>query len=230
MWEAARSLPCSHLCNMIPRGITPGGIVQFDAYPSLANGLFAYLNAGASRSSIFPDYRVGTLSTRVFRGARSQKLGPVPSRRGWDVCLRGLVYRIPRRLYGHGRHVHSPSENGTSVSRHFRLTALPSRGTSCPGDGSSGPLAPPPCPAKRGAARSFLPLRGRNLSWSPIFTARRGPFSSRPAFIPRSRELLQGDGGLSKDVAQARKAARFLLRSCYTSRHPFPAPRSYVPV
>jgi hypothetical protein len=210
---------------MIPRGITPGGIVQFDAYPSLANGLYAYLNAGASRSSIFPDYRVGTLSTRVFRGARSQKLGPVPSRRGWDVFLRGLVYRIPRRLYGHGRHVHSPSENGTSVSRHFRLGERPA-----PAMALRAPWRLLPVRQKGGPPVLFSPSAVEISHGAAILMARRGPFSSRPAFIPRSREPSRSDGGLSKDVARARKAARFLLRSCYTARHPFPAPRSYVPV
>ena len=32
---------------------------EVDAYPSLADGLYAYLNAGFSNSSIFPDYRLG---------------------------------------------------------------------------------------------------------------------------------------------------------------------------
>ncbi|MEO7457266.1 MAG: YaiO family outer membrane beta-barrel protein [Gemmatimonadaceae bacterium] len=45
--------------NVARRFATTGTQVEVDAYPRLGNGRYAYLNAGYSSASIFPDWRFG---------------------------------------------------------------------------------------------------------------------------------------------------------------------------
>jgi YaiO family outer membrane protein len=61
---------------------TYGSQFELDAYPSIASGMYAYLNVGYSRSSIFPSWRFGAQlyrslpqSFEISAGIRSLKFG-----------------------------------------------------------------------------------------------------------------------------------------------------------
>jgi YaiO family outer membrane protein len=54
---------------------TTGSQIEFDAYPGLGKGTYAYLNIGYSKSSIFPDWRFGAQIYRNLPKAYDASLG-----------------------------------------------------------------------------------------------------------------------------------------------------------
>jgi len=89
-----------------------------DAYPSLADGLYAYVNAGVSQSSIFPDYRFGgslykslPWSTTVEVGTRYLNFGGS----GTLIYTTSLTKYHGNYMFRAGTFV-TPSEVGTSAS------------------------------------------------------------------------------------------------------------------
>lgn len=117
----SRSTPIGSLIGRLQyanRFSTDGVKIGVDAYPSLAKGLYAYVNVGYSRSSIFPQYRLGgslykslPWSTTVEVGARYLNFGGG----GTLIYTASLTkYRGSYMIRG-GTYV-TPSGVGTSVS------------------------------------------------------------------------------------------------------------------
>lgn len=117
----SRSTPIGSVIGRVQYGrrfSTNGLKFGIDAYPSLTSGLYAYINAGASQSLIFPDYRVGgslykslPWSTTAEAGVRYLNFGESST----------LIYTASLTKY-HGSYMFrggtfvTPSRNGTSVS------------------------------------------------------------------------------------------------------------------
>lgn len=96
---------------------------EIDAYPSLADGLYAYVNAGISNASIFPDYRFGfnlykslPKSFEADAGLRYLNFGDS------DVTvLTGALSKYYGNYYFTARTYVTPKSTGTSSS--FSLQA-----------------------------------------------------------------------------------------------------------
>ena len=96
---------------------------EIDAYPSIADGLYAYLNAGISDASIFPDYRFGfnlykslPNSFEADAGLRYLNFGDS------DVTvLTGALSKYYGNYYFTARTYITPKNTGTSSS--FSLQA-----------------------------------------------------------------------------------------------------------
>ena len=61
--------------NYANRFATAGAQVEVDAYPRLGRGTYAYLNAGYSSASIFPEWRLGAEAFTVLPDAWEGSLG-----------------------------------------------------------------------------------------------------------------------------------------------------------
>lgn len=117
----SRSTPIGSVIGRLQyanRFSTGGVKVGVDAYPSLAKGLYAYVNAGYSRSSIFPRYRLGgslykslPWSTTAEVGARYLNFGGG----GTLIYTASLTKYDGSYMFRGGTYV-TPSGIGTSVS------------------------------------------------------------------------------------------------------------------
>lgn len=116
-----RSTPVGSIIGRMQYGrrfSTNGLKFGIDAYPSLTSGLYAYVNAGVSRSSIFPNYRVGgslykslPWSTTAEVGTRYLNFGGS----GTLIYTASLTKYYGSYMFRGGAFV-TPSESGTSVS------------------------------------------------------------------------------------------------------------------
>lgn len=116
-----RSTPIGSVIGRMQYGrrfSTNGLKFGIDAYPSLTSGLYAYVNAGVSRSSIFPDYRIGgslykslPSSTTAEVGTRYLNFGGS----GTLIYTASLTKYYGSYMFRGGTFV-TPSENGPSVS------------------------------------------------------------------------------------------------------------------
>lgn len=91
---------------------------EVDAYPSLTSGLYAYISAGVSGSSIFPQYRFGASLYKSLPWALSAELGSRYLNFGGGgvfVHTASLTKYYGNYLLRTGTYV-TPSGSGTSVS------------------------------------------------------------------------------------------------------------------
>jgi YaiO family outer membrane protein len=101
-----------------------GGLqYEVDAYPSLTSGLYAYVSAGASAASIFPDYRFGA---SLYKSLPWSLTGEVGTRYlnfgggGVFVHTASLTKYYGNYLLRTGTYV-TPSGTGTSVSANGKI-------------------------------------------------------------------------------------------------------------
>ena len=96
-----------------------GGLqYSIDAYPSIMSGLYAYVNAGVSASSIFPDYRFGLSLYKSLPRSFSAELGTRYLNFGGGgtfVNVASLSKYYGNYLFKVATYV-TPSSSGTSVS------------------------------------------------------------------------------------------------------------------
>ncbi|MEF8817003.1 MAG: YaiO family outer membrane beta-barrel protein [Salinibacter sp.] len=91
---------------------------EVDAYPSLANGLYAYVSVGASASSIFPGFRWGASLYKSLPRSFSVELGARYLNFGGSetVIYTGSLTRYHGNYLFRGTTYVTPSTSGTSLS------------------------------------------------------------------------------------------------------------------
>ena len=119
--SVSRSTPLGSVIGRVRyanRFLTNGLQFEVDAYPSLAPGLYAYLNVGASTSSIFPGYRFGASLYKSLPWGLTGELGTRHLNFGGGgvfVHTASLTKYYGSYLFRAGTYV-TPSRSGTSVS------------------------------------------------------------------------------------------------------------------
>ena len=119
--SVSRSTPIGSVIGRVRyanRFATNGLQFEVDAYPSLASGLYAYLSAGASASSIFPGYRFGASLYKSLPWSLTGELGTRYLNFGGGgvfVHTASLTKYYGNYLIRAGTYV-TPSGSGTSVS------------------------------------------------------------------------------------------------------------------